>query len=126
MTDWQLRKNHPDEQIDGVGNVYQKAGGVIPKACQKCKKEFNNPIESIPLKQSIPLYECTKCSFKNNGAPGAMEHMLDEPTHKIIKKSEERIVGYQNIITGIKPVITKSVEGNDVTDVEILCEICYE
>ena len=128
-TDWQLIQKDGrdiDEQIDSTGNVYQRSGGIIPKACQKCKTEFNNPIESVPLKQSIPLYTCSDCDFKNNGAPGAMEHMLDHPDHKILKSSEEKIVGYQNIITGNQSIITKILEDDDVIDIEILCQKCHE
>jgi len=127
MTKWELvlKNEHPtDKQIDEVGNIYQKGGGVNPKACQKCHQDFNAPTKKIALKQNVPFYRCNDCEFKNHGSTAAMHHMLSSK-HKIIKESKEKIVGYENIIVGAKAMIDKVFKNGEVVDVNILCADCY-
>ena len=64
------------EQIDTVGNVYQKGGGVIPKACQKCKKEFKSEIIETPVTQKVPYFKCKDCGFENAGSNAALDHLI--------------------------------------------------
>jgi len=127
MTDWELvlKNEHPtDKQIDEVGNIYQKGGGVNPKACQKCHQEFNAPTKKIALVQDTPSYTCSDCSFKNDGSQKAMDHMITTK-HKIIKKLVPRTVGYENIIVGPKVMVDKIYKDGEVVDVNILCADCF-
>ncbi len=122
--DWEITKH--EQQIDSVGNIYQKEGAVIPKACQKCEIPFDAPIGSTELKQSVPNFTCKDCSFENNGAAAAMEHLIENSDHKILKKSKEKTVGFDNIITGNKSIITKLYEDDEVVDIKIECVNCHD
>ncbi len=129
MTDWKLllkNKRSTDQQIDDVGNIYQKSGGVVPKACQKCHQEFDAPTKQIPLKQTVPDFSCVDCDFKSTGAVGAIIHFQEHPDHKISKKSVEKTVGYENIIIGPKVMVEKIYKDNEVVDVNILCSNCFK
>jgi len=130
MTEWEIvlkgKDKHPtDQQIDEVGNIFQKSGGVNPKACQKCHQEFDAPTRRIPLKQTVPDFSCVDCSFKSTGAVGAIMHFQEHPDHKISQKSTEKIVGYENIIVGAKVMVDKVYEDGKVVDVNILCADCF-
>ena len=77
MTQWNLltkiikdKQIELDQQIDDVGNIYQKSGGVIPKACQKCKKPFDAKVNKVPLKQKIPFYKYEDCKYGYTAAKG--------------------------------------------------------
>ncbi len=129
MTVWQLvlkNKRPTDKQIDELGNIYQKAGGVNPKACQKCHQVFNAPTERIPLKQTVPDFSCTDCNDKIDGAVSAIIHFQEHSDHKISKKSTEKIVGYENIIVGPKVMVDKIYKDGEVVDVNILCSNCFD
>ena len=108
-----------DEQIDTVGNIYQKGGGVIPKACQKCEKEFDAILKQEPIKQEVPFYKCKDCDFKDPSANKALDHKLLEENHKLKKTKEERIVGFKTQLVGRKANII--ISENDVL---ILCNDC--
>lgn len=116
MTEWKTISSF--EQKDEVGNIYQKKGGVIPKACQKCGKKFYSEIKNIPITQSVPFYKCKNCSFENAGGDSALDHKITTD-HEIKKISKDRIVGYNSIIEGSKSNIIKSKN-----DVIILCDEC--
>ena len=109
------------EQIDTVGNIYQKSGGVIPKACQVCKKEFTSVIESIPIKETVPFYSCQDCNFENAGGEATLDHKLLNSDHQIKKITKDRIVTYKNIIKGRKANITLTDD-----DAIILCDDCMK
>jgi NAD-dependent SIR2 family protein deacetylase len=105
-------------QIDSVGNIIQQKGGVKPIACQKCKKKFNPKRELKNLTQLVPLYGCEDCKFTSNSGEVAFEHVIENPTHRFVKKTKERIVG-QNIIKTDRAVISKFED-----EVHILCGDC--
>jgi len=107
-----------DEQIDEVGNIYQRSGGVIPKACQKCKTEFKSTIKIVPQTQKVPIYFCEECDFSNAGTSIALDHKIDT-NHKLKKSFKDRIVSYSNIIEGSFPKITQLKD-----DCLILCQKC--
>jgi len=121
MTDWKLMTKM-DQQIDKVGNIYQKSGGVKPKACQKCKKEFNAKVKSTPITQSVPYYKCD-CDFKTSDPTEAFDHKLTTD-HTISRTAKSRIVNYINTLEGLKANITKTYTKDEVTDVIILCDKC--
>jgi len=107
------------EQIDEVGNIYQKQGGVIPKACQKCKKEFKSEVKEFPIKQKVPYYKCKDCDFENAGGDVALDHKIQNIDHNIKKITKDRIVGVDRKIIGIVSYVTKTKD-----DVLILCGDC--
>jgi hypothetical protein len=86
-------------QLDGVGNIVQRNGGVNPKACQVCKEEFKSEIKKKELTTSYPSYVCNTCDFHSAEPDKAFDHKL-ETDHKISKKSKVRVAGYENISTG--------------------------
>jgi len=108
-----------DEQIDIVGNIYQKSGAVIPKACQKCEKEFDAIIKHDPVKQDVPIYKCEDCDFKDVSPIKALDHKLEKDDHKIKKDKEERIVDITSQLVGRKANIT--ILENDIL---IICDDC--
>lgn len=123
MTDWKLI--HSEMQIDDVGNIYQKQGGVNPKACQKCKTVFKTETKKEPIIKPVTEYKCGDCEYHNFGADGAFTHMMDTK-HNINKKITDKIVNYRIISTGNKPNIRKITDEKtkEVTDVTILCDDC--
>ncbi len=106
------------EQIDTVGNIYQKSGAVIPKACQNCKKEFKSEVESKPITQKVPRYKCSECDFENFGGGAALDHLITTK-HKIGKVFTDRVVNYERTIVGLRSHITKTKD-----DILILCDAC--
>lgn len=110
-----------DEQEDTVGNIYQKGGGVIPKACQECGKEFKAEPKKIPIEEEVPTYKCEKCDFNNASADLAWDHEKANKGHKIKKDRRKRIVGFNIIQQGIIPRIKKTKK-----DVIILCDNCND
>ena len=116
---WTFLKGVTNMQVDTVGNIVQKAGGVIPKACQKCKKEFTGKIESVPIKQKVPFYKCTDCEFISSSGDAAFDHKI-LTDHKLSKIVKDRIVGTENKIIGNFAKISKTKN-----DVIILCDDCY-
>ncbi len=118
-----LKNESPTEsQIDEVGNIYQHAGGVIPKACQKCKTKFNAKIKSVPVTQNVPWYICS-CDFKTGDPTEAFDHKL-ETSHSIKRKPKSRVITYVNTLEGLKANIRKIYKDKEVTDVTILCDNC--
>jgi len=116
----EISYNGAEYQIDTVGNIYQLHGGVKPKACQKCKKEFKSERKEIPIKQKIRHYNCTKCKFNTSSYFLAEDHTI-ETKHKIKEKIKERISGYNIILEGRIPNIIKTKN-----DVLILCGDCKD
>ncbi len=114
---WKSINNNSQE--DEVGNVLQIGGGVVPKACQKCKKKFESKVVKEEIKQDVPSFKCGNCSFDGNSGDQAFVHTLDQPTHKISRKIKSRIVGYNNTLEGRLSYVTKT---ND--NVIILCGDC--
>lgn len=111
-------------QEDEVGNIAQrigktdKVGGIIPKACQKCGKEFNAKIKEEPIIQQVPIYKCEDCEFTNAGGDATLEHkILTE--HKIRKIATPQFVGYNKTLEGQKANI--KITKNDCI---ILCDDC--
>lgn len=108
-----------DEQVDEVGNIYQKQGGVIPKACQKCKKEFKSSIEDFPITQKVPFYSCSECKFENASGDAALDHKLENVKHNIKKITKNRVISIEKRIVGIISYITQT-DNNCI----ILCQRC--
>ena len=131
MTDWKLITENDnglevqtENQIDEVGNIYQRAGGVIPKACQKCKTEFNAKIKSTPLTQTVGMYTCS-CKFKTGDPTEAFDHQL--ATDHVLKKDvKHKTVSYINILEGLKANIRKVSKDSEVIDIIILCDNCVD
>jgi len=117
MTQWKTISAY--EQEDEVGNIYQIHGAVKTKACQNCKKKFENEQKKYPLIQKIPLYKCADCSFEAPSAQGALDHKLDNDDHKLEKVKKERIVAYNVKLVGNFANIIKTEN-----DVIILCDAC--
>jgi len=111
--------NGVEYQQDTVGNIYQQHGGVIPKACQKCKKKFKSKVLQVPITQKVPFYKCQDCKFENPGGDATLEHKIEHIDHNIKKITKDRIVGYNETITGEVSHITKTKD-----DVIILCAVC--
>ena len=110
-----------DEQIDKVGNIYQKSGAIIPKACQNCKQKFKSEIKEFPITQKVPFYKCNDCDFENASGDATLEHKITNMNHNIKKITKDRIVGVDKKIIGIIPRITKTDD-----DVIILCDDCSD
>lgn len=108
-------------QEDEVGNIVQKAGGVVPKACQHCKKHFQSKVVQKEIKQDIPSYKCNLCNFEGNTGDQAFGHTIDQPTHKISRTTKSRLVGYENTLEGRLSYVTKTKD-----DVLILCGECND
>ena len=106
-------------QIDTVGNICQQRGGVIPKACQKCKRKFNSKPKEYPIEQNIPFYVCKDCEFKSSSSVNAFDHTLDFKIHKIQKSFDKKIVDVRIILSGRSAIIKKLKN-----DVKILCVDC--
>ncbi len=117
---WTTKENtlKVEYQEDEVGNILQRAGGVRPKACQKCKKQFKSEYSKKEINQKIGYYVCTECNFSNSDSTSGLDHMIGT-SHKLIKKSKDKIMGYETILTGSKAHITKTDD-----DVLILCGDC--
>lgn len=111
--------NNNNAQEDEVGNILQIGGGVVPKACQKCKKKFESKLVSKEIKQDVPAYKCDKCNFIGGSGDQAFGHTIDSPTHKISRTTKPRIVGYNNTLEGRLSYVTKTKD-----DVIILCGDC--
>ncbi len=117
---WTTKANKlkAEYQEDEVGNILQRAGGVQPKACQKCKKKFESKITKQEIKQNVSYYACKECNFTSGNSDGGLDHMI-ETSHKLTKKRKNKIVGYDNIVSGVISYITKTED-----DVLILCGDC--
>jgi len=115
---WKFIKSG-NAQEDEVGNVLQIGGGVVPKACQKCKKKFETKVVKQEIKQDVSAYKCDKCNFIGTTGDQAFGHTLDQPTHKISRTTKPRIVGYNSILKGRLSYVTKIED-----DVIILCGDC--
>ena len=113
-----LSENPTWYQIDTVGNIVQRMGGIVPKACQKCKEPFKSENKDIPIKKSRKVYKCQECDFINTSAEAAFDHKL-EKDHKFKKESVDVITNVKRISVGIIPRITKTED-----DVIILCNNC--
>lgn len=131
MTKWKLltkiikdKQTELDQQIDDVGNIYQKSGAVVPKACQKCKKPFDAKVKSVPLKQNVPFYSCDDCSFKTGDPTEAFDHKV-VLEHKISRKAKYRIIRWDNTLDGQKANIKEVFDDDDLVDIEILCDNCH-
>jgi len=111
-------------QKDIVGNIVQKRGGVKPKACQICKKEFKKEIEIKPVVEKVPMYECS-CTWKNASGEAAFDHYLTNKDHKLTKTTKERVVRKEKTIKGDTPVI-KILDKEENLDYKILCNNCGE
>lgn len=113
--------NSGNAQEDEVGNVLQIGGGVVPKACQKCKEKFESKVVKTEIRQTIPAYKCDKCNFDGNTGDQAFDHTIDFPSHKIKRAKKSRIVGYNNTIEGRLSYVNKTED-----DVIILCGECND
>ncbi len=107
-------------QKDEVGNILQRKGAVIPKACQKCKKEFSAVMEQIEIKNKIPNYVCDTCNFEEIRPELVIRHTTLNPEHKIITEEKEKVVGYDTILNGTLSFVEKTSD-----DVIILCRDCH-
>jgi len=121
MTVWKLIDS--SQQEDELGNIYQIQGGVIPKACQNCKKPFNAEVHEEPITQNIPFYECIDCIYKTGDPTEAFDHKL-ETEHDIKRVPRSRVVTVIKTLVGTKANIRKVYIDDEVTDVEILCDKC--
>jgi len=120
--EWEIIQRHgrpTDEQVDTSGNIYQKGGGVIPKACQDCKTEFKSTIENKPITQEVPMYKCKDCDFENPSGDAAFLHSKAHEKHEVEKEKAERIIEIQHTLVGRMAYI-KILDD----DVSILCELC--
>jgi len=108
-----------DYQIDEIGNIYQRQGGIIPKACQKCKKEFISEIREFPVTQKIPFYKCEDCDFENPSGDATLGHKIENMDHDIKKTVKDRIVTIEKRLVGNKANVKKTEN-----DVIILCDNC--
>lgn len=106
-------------QVDTVGNIYQIRGGVVPKACQKCKKEFNTERKEFPVIQKVPFYKCKDCNFSNPGGDAALTHKIQNIEHEIERKNKDKVVGVEVKLVGNKSNIKKIKH-----DIIILCDLC--
>jgi len=106
-------------QIDEVGNIYQISGGVIPKACQRCKQLFNAPTKETPVIQKVGIYKCEDCEFENAGADITLDHKI-QTNHKIRKIQQDKFVGTERKIIGLKAQVTVTKD-----NCIILCDDCY-
>ena len=116
---WTKMKDHPSMREDEKGNILQRTGAVVPKACQKCGRKLIALIEKIERTQSYPTYKCEDCKFKNNSADYAWDHEKANSSHTIKKIKELRIIGYQTYLSGALARVEG--EGEDTT---ILCDNC--
>jgi len=115
-----------DKQIDEVGNVLQKNGGIEPKACQKCKKKFVQKITSVEKKSKIPTYKCTECNFIKPSPDQALDHMIITK-HTLKKSTIDVITGIDRIIKGkLIPHIKFIKKGSKIIEVLILCRGCSD
>jgi len=87
-------------QIDLVGNIVQHAGGVQPRACQKCKTVFKSNVVKVPINQPIVFYTCKNCDFKSLSTDDWFFHKEDNPKHKINRTTKDRLVGNKLILKG--------------------------
>lgn len=113
-----ISKDPTSFQIDEVGNIYQKSGAVVPKACQKCKKVFKSEIKKQPKIQKVPIYECISCKKKFVAPHLALDHKI-ETDHKLKKTQKDKVVGEEKIVIGSLSQITKTED-----DILILCSDC--
>jgi len=109
------------EQIDTVGNIYQKQGGVIPKACQKCKKKFDSKVKEIPIFKYVVSFSCKDCKLNSGIGQEIMEHNIEHPKHKLKKIKTKRLVQVEKQLVGNKSNIEKTKD-----DVIILCDECLD
>lgn len=107
------------EQIDEVGNIYQKSGAVIPKACQNCKEDFKSEIKDFPITQDVPIYTCNDCDFEGVSGDSALSHIIEYPDHKLNKSIKERVIGIDKKAIGSVARIKKTED-----DIIILCDKC--
>jgi len=131
--DWELRTiqvkdpngqiitRQTDEQIDKVGNVYQKAGGVIPKACQNCEVEFEAKLVNQNIVKDVPVYQCSTCKQSNPSGEWAFNHTLEYKDHVLKRIIQKKIVGVNITLKGNVAQIHKLKN-----DIIILCEKCIE
>lgn len=112
-------KDHKEFQEDEVGNQFQKQGGVKPKACQKCKKEFKSEIVDSPVIQKVNHFECMNCDYRSSTGEGMLFHLKDFPKHEYNKVSKDRVIKIEKTLSGVLPYITKTED-----DVIILCGVC--
>ena len=131
MTQWNLltkiikdKQIELDQQIDDVGNIYQKSGGVIPKACQKCKKPFDAKVNRVPLKQKIPFYKCEDCKYETGDPTEAFDHKV-VLEHNISRKGKYRIIRWDNTLDGQKANVKEVFDNDSLVDIEILCDRCH-
>ncbi len=122
MSEWNLMEH--EQQEDEVGNIYQKSGGVRPKACQKCKKEFDAKVIKKPIEQKVPFYKCKDCEYETGDPTDAFDHKVDLE-HKISRESKDRIVKWLNILDGQKANIKEIFDDSKLIDIEILCDRCH-
>lgn len=105
-------------QKDEVGNILQRSGALMTKACQNCKKDFNVKKVEDELKQPVKNYKCTDCDFSSTIAQHAMEHKLENEEHKMKITTKRRVVGKKVSLEGTANIrYTKD-------DILILCDTC--
>lgn len=108
-----------NQQVDEVGNILQKGGGVKPKACQNCKVEFNSKVELFKKTTKVPFYKCDECDMEFGSSEGALDHKI-QTNHKLKKELKEKVVGLEKKVTGKIAKIQKTDD-----DCLILCGDCF-
>ncbi len=115
---WTTLKNHPSMKVDEAGNILQRTGAIVPKACQKCGRKFIAMVKTEPRTQNVPSYKCEDCKWTNSSAEFAWDHEKAQ-SHKITKIKRERISGYITYLSGALARID-----NTGVKPKILCDNC--
>ncbi len=115
-----IDKNLHNLQVDEVGNILTKTGGLRVKACQECKNEFIPKTFKDEMRQDVNGFKCKECEFETLNSPDALTHLLKEKTHDFDVKTESRVVGY-NITLHDYAIIEKKDD-----DYTILCKSCND
>ena len=120
MIEWneKIIANGETIKIDNVGNILQYSGGINPIACQQCKKKFTHKIIETNITESVPVYKCIDCNFKNASGEATYDHKI-ETNHNIKKTTDSRIVAIKKQLSGDIANIIK----ND-NDIRIICDWC--
>ena len=101
---WQVVEDNP-HLVDIAGNQLQDDGGVVPKACVYCGKDFTSTVKQIEVTQAVSIYKCNDCDFENASGDYAWDHRVANPTHTVQKIVDQRVVGTNTIVEGDLPQV---------------------
>lgn len=110
-----------DYQMDEKGNILQKSGAVIPKACQNCGDVFRTDSVEDEIRQEINSYKCKDCEFKSISADEALKHTINEKKHELEIVEDSKVVGVRTTLEGVIPIVSKTKD-----DVFVLCRGCHD